>query len=630
MMGGKKAWLAFLTCMTILIAVYVVDGAVIGQQREKFRAKVQSQLSTIEAKLEGGLNSRLYLEKGINAFILTQLAINPEHQITQEEMNNFGKQFMPHLLGIRNITLIRNNIITHVYPLAGNEKAIGIDLSSITGQKSEVLKVVATGQSVLAGPVPLAQGGIGIINRSPIYWIPQGTNEALYWGQSSLVLMEDDLFQEAGLYNQPGLNLAIRGLNGLGNKGEMFWGDGEVFNSDPVIVDIKIPSGYWQLAAVPVGGWANLTPLIYWIGISGCILALSCGALVWFLLCSIEAKNQLKYISFHDALTGLYNRYYFEETIKRLENNNSGVGLLVCDLDGLKMINDTLGHECGDQILIRVALILEKSFGKGDIVARMGGDEFAVITKDFREPQMRAAKGRILQEINTYNTSTHNIPMSLSIGYGTIEDSSISLKELFKEADNNMYREKLYQSQSARSAIVQTVMKLLEARDFNTEGHSQRLQDMVSALGKVVYLPEHKLIDLRLLAQFHDIGKVGIPDRILLKPGPLTLEETIEMKKHCDIGYRIALAAADLVPIAKYVLKHHEWWNGLGYPFGLAGEAIPLECRILAIADAFDAMTSDRPYRKAMTGMDAIAELKRYAGTQFDPVLVEKFCNIVG
>lgn len=141
-------------------------------------------------------------------------------------------------------------------------------------------------------------------------------------------------------------------------------------------------------------------------------------------------------------------------------------------------------------------------------------------------------------------------------------------------------------------------------------------------------LPEHETNGLLLLAQFHDIGIVGIPDRILFKPGPLNPEERIEMQKHSEIGHRIALAAPDLAPIADYILKHHEWWNGNGYPLGLRGEDIPLKCRLLAIADAYHAMTNDRPYRRAMPPRDALKEIERSSGTPFDPDLVERFVKM--
>ncbi len=187
----------------------------------------------------------------------------------------------------------------------------------------------------------------------------------------------------------------------------------------------------------------------------------------------------------------------------------------------------------------------------------------------------------------------------------------------------------LYRSRSARSSIVQALMKTMEARDFITEGHAQRMQSLVVGLARAIGLSEKRLAEYRLLAQFHDIGKVGIPDRILFKPGPLTSEEVAEMRRHCEIGHRIALSAQDLAPIADWILKHHEWWNGNGYPLGIKGEEIPLACRVLAIADAYDAMTSDRPYRKAMTKEQAVKELLNCAGTQFDPYLVPKFIDML-
>jgi len=168
-------------------------------------------------------------------------------------------------------------------------------------------------------------------------------------------------------------------------------------------------------------------------------------------------------------------------------------------------------------------------------------------------------------------------------------------------------------------------MKMLEARDFITEGHADRVEELSADLGRTLGLTEKKISDLRLLAKFHDIGKVGIPDQILFKPGALTTEERKEMNRHSEIGYRIAKSSADLLPIADWILKHHERWNGQGYPLGLSGETIPLECRILAIVDSYDAMTNHRPYRKAMSQTAAIAELRHCAGKQFDPQLVEKF-----
>jgi len=170
--------------------------------------------------------------------------------------------------------------------------------------------------------------------------------------------------------------------------------------------------------------------------------------------------------------------------------------------------------------------------------------------------------------------------------------------------------------------------KTLEVRDAITGSHSERIKHLVVAIGKELKVPEQMVFDLKLLAQFHDIGKVGIADRILFKPGPLTPEEFKEMQRHCEIGYRIALSSPDLCQIADLILRHHEWWNGQGYPLGLKEKDIPLECRILALADAYDSMTTDRPYRKAITKQAAIEELAACSGKQFDPEVFESFLGV--
>jgi HD-GYP domain-containing protein (c-di-GMP phosphodiesterase class II) len=263
------------------------------------------------------------------------------------------------------------------------------------------------------------------------------------------------------------------------------------------------------------------------------------------------------------------------------------------------------------------------------MVARIGGDEFAVLLPNSEEKTVKNACKRIEDAVAKHNAAGPELPLSISIGFAARSDASISMSDLFKEADNRMYREKLHRNQSARSAIVQTLLKTLEARDFITEEHAERIQKLIAGLAAAIDLSERSITDLRLLAQFHDIGKIGIPDSILLKPGPLDPEEVIEMQQHCEIGHRIAILAPDLVPIADWILKHHEWWNGQGYPLGIKGVEIPLECRILAIVDAYDAMTNDRPYRRAMSHEEALNELEKYAGIQFDPYLVREFIRVM-
>jgi diguanylate cyclase (GGDEF)-like protein len=301
----------------------------------------------------------------------------------------------------------------------------------------------------------------------------------------------------------------------------------------------------------------------------------------------------------------------------------------MCDIDGLKLVNDTFGHAAGDQLLLSTAQLLRLAIREGDIAARIGGDEFAIIMPRSGERAAKFIVKRIRAAVERENQENRGIPISISLGYAHAKDKSISAQSLLKEADNQMYREKLHHSQSVRSAIVQTVMKMLEERDFATEEHADRLQYLTNKIARRMQLAESRIADLQLLARFHDIGKVGIPDHILLKPGPLTNDEKKIMHRHCEIGYRIAQSAVDLMPSAEWILKHHEWYDGSGYPLGLAGEAIPIECRILAVADAYDAMTSDRPYRKAISYESALLELKRCAGTQFDPMIVEIFIATV-
>jgi diguanylate cyclase (GGDEF)-like protein len=341
-------------------------------------------------------------------------------------------------------------------------------------------------------------------------------------------------------------------------------------------------------------------------------------------------EEKLRYLSLHDPLTGLYNRIYFEEEMSRIEKTRYGtVGILACDVDGLKLVNDTLGHDQGDRLLAAAARVIRGSFREGDLAARIGGDEFAIILPNTTESTVENACQRIQEAVESYNAVTPELPLSISVGFAIRNGSHKNLKDVFKEADNHMYRKKLYRTQSVRSTIVSTLINTLKARDLATEQHAGRLEKLLVRMAALIGLSESTTADLSLLAKFHDIGKVGISDAILLKEGPFTPEEWAEMKRHCEIGYRIALSAADLVPIADWILKHHEWWDGQGYPLGIKGEEIPVECRLLAIANAYEALTSARPYRRTSSHWEAVAELRRYAGTQFDPELLEMFVRML-
>jgi len=316
--------------------------------------------------------------------------------------------------------------------------------------------------------------------------------------------------------------------------------------------------------------------------------------------------------------------------MQRIEKTRGlAVGIIICDVDGLKLINDNLGHSIGDEVIKTAADVLQRSFRHCDLVARIGGDEFAVIIYSNLNSVFEEACQRIEMVTGEYNAWRPTAPLSLSTGFAVSKEMLIDMHALYIEADNQMYQRKVQWHKSTRNSIVQGMMDSLEARGLIIQGHNERVQTLTFALASAVGLPDQSMADLQLLSCFYDIGKSGIPDSILLKAGKLTMEEFEIVQRHCEIGQRIATDVPDLEPIKDWILEHHEWWNSEGYPLGIKGTDIPIECRILAIVDAYDAMITDRPYRDAIGKKDAIAELRKYAGTQFDPKLVELFINYI-
>jgi len=237
---------------------------------------------------------------------------------------------------------------------------------------------------------------------------------------------------------------------------------------------------------------------------------------------------------------------------------------------------------------------------------------------------------RIEKAIKDVDSKKQVLPLSISIGYALRKDPAIKLEDIIKKADDCMYREKIVRGEYHRSSIMDSFLKSLDTKDYITSGHADRVEKLVLKMAEKLKLSQSTISNLRLLAKFHDVGKVVLPESLLFKPGPLTKEEYKEVQRHCEIGMRIAAAHPELISIAELILKHHEWWNGEGYPLGLKNGDIPIECRILAIVDAYDAMTSRRPYREPMSHEAAINELGKAAGTQFDPELVEEFIALFG
>lgn len=341
-------------------------------------------------------------------------------------------------------------------------------------------------------------------------------------------------------------------------------------------------------------------------------------------------EEQLRYLSLHDGLTGLHNRAYFETEMKRLEKSRDyPITIVIADLDGLKLVNDTMGHNIGDEMLKAFADVLRSVFGSSDQVFRIGGDEFAVLLPGTDKEDADNIMKRMYAAFDAYNEKHPALPIKASLGVATALSPDEPLVQVFKRADDFMYRNKMLNRAGLRHNILNALMATLAEKDYLTCGHAERLKDICLKMGENLKLSYQQMNDLALLAEIHDIGKVSVPDSILFKSAPLTEKEWDIIRQHAEKGYRIALSSPDLAAIADLILKHHERWDGTGYPLGLKGEEIPLECRILAIADAFDAMTGERPYRKPMTCKEALEEIKRNAGSQFDPYLVEVFLSIM-
>ena len=342
-----------------------------------------------------------------------------------------------------------------------------------------------------------------------------------------------------------------------------------------------------------------------------------------------KLEEDLKYISMHDSLTGLYNRAYFEEEMRRLDTQRHyPVSIVVFDVDGLKLINDILGHKQGDEHIKAAAGIIRKPFRNSDVVARVGGDEFAVILPSTTEKTTEQICRRLKAALQEYNREQPGVPLSLSVGYATGEEPG-EMMEIFEQADRNMYEDKFKHAEAVRQEVYQALTAIMAKKDFMDEKTLQKLERLVLLLGRSLGISEEEMNLVLLLARVYDIGKVAVDDRIIYKQGTLTPAEWEEVRRHPETGYRIASSSPEMKPVAEYILQHHEYWDGSGYPRGLKGSDIHLYARMLAIADAYSAMTSPRPYRESLSHEEALGELTRLKGVQFDPRLVDIFVSLV-
>ncbi|MHB1154353.1 MAG: HD domain-containing phosphohydrolase [Eubacteriales bacterium] len=341
-----------------------------------------------------------------------------------------------------------------------------------------------------------------------------------------------------------------------------------------------------------------------------------------------KAESELLYLNYHDYLTGLYNRRFYEDELMRLDiKENLPISIIMCDINGLKLVNDSFGHDSGDVLLKKAAEVIKKACRERDIISRIGGDEFAVILPETDAEETIQIANRI-KELSS-KESVANIDLSISYGYDTKKTDKQTMSEVLANAENHMYRHKLYERSSLRNKTIDIIMNTLFEKSNRESLHSNRVSGICQAIASEMNFDKDNVNKIRIAGLIHDIGKIGIDEKILNKVGSLCDDEREQILKHPEIGWRILGSSNEFSELAQFVLNHHEKWDGSGYPNGLKGEKIPIEARIITVADSYDAMTSERTYKNAFNKDQAINELKRCSGTHFDPEIVHVFVNQV-
>ena len=341
-------------------------------------------------------------------------------------------------------------------------------------------------------------------------------------------------------------------------------------------------------------------------------------------------KQEQEYIlklTYKDQLTGLYNRRYYEEQIEKLSGSEFlPLAIIMVDVNGLKLTNDAFGHHIGDELLKKVAKNLISCDSKGGFACRVGGDEFLMVFPNTDENEAEYLVDKLYELVSA--EKLENIVISISAGLQVRTDVSQSIRDTLIKAENHMLRKKIVESQSMRNQTVNIIMQTLSEKNEREKRHSVEVAKWAKEIGVSMGLSVQKVKEIELAGLLHDIGKIAIKEDILNKPGKLTEEEYDEIKRHPESGYHILKSVDEYSSLAQCVLEHHERFDGKGYPKGIKGSQISLIARIIAVADAFEAMIAQRPYRKSLTEEMAIEEIKKNSNTQFDPEVVTAFLKI--
>jgi diguanylate cyclase (GGDEF)-like protein len=335
-------------------------------------------------------------------------------------------------------------------------------------------------------------------------------------------------------------------------------------------------------------------------------------------------KKEILYLSYHDKLTGLYNRRYFEEEMEKLITQESlPISLIVGDVNGLKLANDAFGHDFGDRLLVRIASILKEESNEDTIIARTGGDEFVIVM-----PRTDLIKARgLIQRIRErcQRESEDPICPSISLGCAVMEQLGLNLPDLFKTAEDRMYQSKILDGQSHRSSIISALKNIMSIHYPEAEKQNQRMEKMAIKFSSTFHLSEEQLNNLMLLIYLRNIGISALPEEILSKKNELSPEEANIVEKHCEIGFRILSSIAELSHISKDILYHHELWNGQGYPYGLKEDQIPLNTRIFTLLKTCDQFIEGIKLKEPGGKEDLVSYLTEQSGKKLDPKLVESF-----
>lgn len=337
-----------------------------------------------------------------------------------------------------------------------------------------------------------------------------------------------------------------------------------------------------------------------------------------------ERQKRIEYLSYHDQLTDLYNRRFFEEELRRLDvERNLPLSIIYADVNGLKVINDAFGHECGDMLLVEVADAMKAACRADDIIARVGGDEFVILLPSTDPAFAESIIRRIKERVET--VFVNGMSASVSLGLETKTDSTQNTNEIMNRAEQGMYQEKIQDAGGYRSVVIHEVFDALIHKVPWAKEHASRVRQLCDLLGQALGMSASDLIEMRIAAELHDIGNVSLGADLLNKPGTLNDKEWVQIKKHPETGYRLLGTCSEYYNIADIVLAHHERIDGTGYPMQLKGDEINWKARVLAVAEAFDTMVHPQPYRAAMSHAEAVSELVRNKGTQFDSEIVDAF-----